>query len=53
MTLSAEDCVMVEFLNDFILEKDEYFIVAINSSDPGVLITRGESILRILDDDCK
>lgn len=53
LTLSAEDCVLVEFLNDSILEKEEYFIVAINSSDPDVLISKGESIVQILDDDRK
>lgn len=54
LTLSSGGhCENIAIVNDSILETDETFTVTISSSDPGVLVAKGEITLTIQDDDCK
>ena len=54
LTLSGGGhCENIAIVNDSILETDESFTVTITSSDPGVVIAKGNVVLTIQDDDCK
>ena len=53
LTLTARQCVQVEILNDSILEDSEWFMFTVSSTDPSVLVAKGELEVTIADDDCK
>lgn len=43
----------VNITQDSILEDDESFLVAFNTSDPSVIVVTGAAAVMITDDDCK